>query len=365
MGSFLHEQSNIHFNVISFQLKSLPVFKLPFTIKPSAKLVCQHQLKLDKRTQERSDPTSAQLKGALLSAKFVCQEKVSDQKSPYEPVEVVSHILILTECHVFLVHTETWNVKSFDISSHLLSSLDHVLLYGKEELLLGIDKSDGKIVDLKTSNALYQCKNTKIETYCSSVDRLFLSVSADTDTPLNLIQTLAYTETSKTLNKLSEFTCPQQIISLRLMTGKLVGTSSSSVYIWSLDGELRGELALPGSDRLVCRAARSHNSHTFLAISCASTLYSLVLTENLDDQRLIGELETQGNISQGDVFLCGFYCVFSQGNSLCVYNLITENLCAKFDMFDMKLLDVCSDYPLFLFLSSDSVLLCHLHIPES
>ena len=261
---------------------------------------------------------------------------------------------------------DTW-----DISPALSYFTDHILLFGEEELLLGIDKNSSKIVNLKTSNSVYECK--KIETYCYTSDRIFLSVTPDTPTPLYghhvtttptfFIQTLVYDPLSGTLTKLAQFPTPHLIVSLRHMPDKLVGTSAGNVYIWTLQGDLCGELALPGlpgSEGLVCRVARFYNSHTFLAISCGNVLYSLVLNPSMDDQRLVSEVETQGN-----VFVCGFYSVFSEGGSLCMYNMVTESLSARLETPEMKVLDVCTDYPIFLFHTEDAVLLCHFNIPDT
>ena len=294
-----------------------------------------------------------------MSAKFLYSTQNSSHSCPYEPVQTASHVLIRTNIDIYVVQINSWKVERFGVSSDLHSFTDHMFLFGDDEILLGIDKKKGRIVNLRTSYIVYECKTATIETYCYSKSRVFLSLYANSETPNYQILTLCYDTHSKTLSQLSQFSAPHLVVSLKQMADKLVGTSADNIYIWSLEGEVCGELALPGSDRLICRAARYHNAHTFLAISCGSTLYSLVLSPDVDDQRLIGEVETQGN-----VFVCGFYGVYSQKGSMCVHNLITEDRTAKFDVSKMALSDVCFDNPMFLFISEDSISLCHLDIPE-
>ncbi|KAL5254807.1 hypothetical protein ACHWQZ_G014295 [Mnemiopsis leidyi] len=336
------------------KLKPLPVFTVPFSIKPGTKLLCHYQFKLTDNIRANNPQTT---QPSFQSAQFLYSTKLSSETSSY-PAQIASHVLLRTKTSIFVVRTESWKVEQFDLSPDLHSYTDHVFLFGEDEILLGIDKKKGTIANLKTCNIVYECKSATIETYCYSKSRVFLSVCANSETPSYQILALCYDAHFKTLSCLSQFSSPHLIVSLKHMTEKLVGTSADNIYIWSLEGELCGELTLPGSDQLICRAARYHNAHTFLVISCGSTLYSLVLSPDVDDQRLIAEVETQGN-----VFVCGFYGVYSHGGGMLVHNLITERRTATFDLTGMTLLDVSGDNPLFLFGSGNSAALCHLDIP--
>ena len=344
------------------QLCALPVYTLPFTLRPPGKfpkLCSDHQISLttlkptEKPTNELdSKKTDKQTPHPIVQSAVFLHSTVNSDTCPYSPTYQITHICVISECNVLVIDTQSWLHKHWDTAKFGGHRLSGVALLGQDMFGIAEDKSSVFLLD--SGKEIYSCVDCKTQTFDYDSSHLFLSICKITETTQHLIQVLTFAG-SLNLSLSSQFTCASSILSLRNLPDRLFGTSENSIYVWSHVGEMLCELNLPGSDILLCRSVRTRNSHVLISVSSGSSLYTLTLSHKLDEQKLVSEVETQGN-----VFVCGFYVVFSQGDVIFVYNLVSELLAAKFFIPQMELVDVCPDYPVFLIKNGNYLMICSL-----
>lgn len=346
-------------------MPALPIYTLPFTLRPvgkTPKLSTSHQINLYviRKPSAGNSQTTLNSTGkpmsAFKSAFFLRQSVNSDASCPYSPSYKISHVCLITESSIRVVDTESWDERLWEIAQLGNHTVAGVVVLGNEMNMFAIVETNSIVLHLDTAKEVYSIPNSKILTFDYDLDHLYLSVMRRSPTPGCLIQVLSLSHSTQALSRTSQFSCPDTVISLRHFLDRLLGTTDSSVYIWSRDtGEMMCELNLPGSHLLLCHCVRSRDHHTFVCVSSGTTLYSLTLSDKMDEQKFVGEVQTQGN-----VFVCGFYAVFCQTGVIFVYNLISELLAAKFYIPGMEVVDVCPDYPVFLIKSEHCLQICYI-----
>lgn len=323
-----------------------PVANQPFSICSQVKFKCKRQISIPANEKINS---------------FKCVYSVAVPKGALNPAYAnkdlyPTGLVVQTSQHIYRVYFDSWKIDTYSPSNP--RDVDDVIAL--EGATFGISRAAGTILHIRKESEeisiAYHFTDCKIIAMdiVATLPMLF-SLVKDSMTPAYMIQNLEYDkETDRGFKAVGTITCSQPVISLKYYDKKVAGTSETAIFIWSLaSGECLCELALPGSDSLICHVIRSYNSHTFLSVSTGDKLYTLVLGSQFTQQRLLSELQTQGN-----VFVCGYYAVFSHQGVMFVYSLVNEGQIVKVLIPNAEIVAAAIDSPVFVLRSGQKLQIC-------
>lgn len=300
-----------------------------YEITPKSRFICKHELPLPPDFQNSC---------------FIHQTYPS-RGSTYRPLTYPSRLVVTCLSRVHLVDTLTWACRSWEVGQ-----VDQVVVLA-DSLVLFVSLSCGVIYDVNRK-VVYREPG---QLCAVDADRLngLVFVSSAVDGGSSVIRTLELCKQSRELRPKHSFTAPQVITSLKHYSDRLLGLSHCDINIWRFSsGEVLCSLSLPECVMTSCHVIRRYQDNTFISISSRDKLYAIVLSEKLDKQKLVCEFETQGN-----VFVSGFYCVYVRGDSLVVYNMVTEGEVARVDVAGYKLVSVAVDQPVFVLTKNNKLYL--------